>query len=337
MSRVRLTSGLVALVFIAAGAGAYLYVNTLVPRVKTRVEQALSERFDADAKVERLDISLLPRPQVSGDGLSIRHKGWSEQHPLIYIRHFKAATGFSTILDYRNVVSVVKLDGLEIHIPARGRSTLKEGMEANQETADAQPGSDRTQLRFLIETMVADNTLLEIEPKKAGKEPLQFWIKQLVMRSVGPRQAMTFTARLENPTPPGLIDSKGNFGPWQRDDPRSTPVSGDYTFERADLGVFKGISGILSSSGKYHGVLQHIEVDGQTDTPNFALKSGGTAVDLKTTFHSVVDGTNGDTILDPVDATFLNSEFICKGGRCTPTGAKWERDFAGCVHQKGAH
>jgi hypothetical protein len=27
-----------------------------------------------------------------------------------------------------------------------------------------------------------------------------------------------------------------------------------------------------------------------------------------------VDGTNGDTILDPVDATLLGSEFICRGG-----------------------
>ncbi len=78
--------------------------------------------------------------------------------------------------------------------------------------------------------------------------------------------------------------------------------------------MFKGISGILSSTGRYQGVLQHIEINGATDTPQFALKQGGEPVHLTTDFHSVVDGTNGDTILDPVNARFLHSEFICRGG-----------------------
>jgi hypothetical protein len=61
-------------------------------------------------------------------------------------------------------------------------------------------------------------------------------------------------------------------------------------------------------------VLQHINVNGSTDTPNFALKQGGASVHLTSRFHSVVDATNGDTILDPVDASFGHSEFICSGG-----------------------
>src|SRR5205823_1358013 len=136
----------------------------------------------------------------------------------------------------------------------------------------------------------------------------------LTLRSVGPGQPMTFSARLTNAKPPGLIESRGSFGPWQKDDPRATAVSGNYTFKNADLGVFKGIRGILSSTGDYHGVLQHIEVDGNTDTPDFALKRGGEPVRLTTNFHSIVNGTDGDTILNPVDARFLNSEFICRGG-----------------------
>jgi hypothetical protein len=125
---------------------------------------------------------------------------------------------------------------------------------------------------------------------------------------------MSFQAALTNPKPPGQIDSNGKFGPWQRDDPRATAVSGNYTFQNADLSVFKGISGTLSSKGSYRGVLQHIDVDGATDTPNFALKTGGETVHLATQFHSIVNGTDGDTILDPVDARFLRSEFICRGG-----------------------
>jgi hypothetical protein len=299
---------------IGAGVGGYFYVRTLGPRLKNRAVQALSERFDADVELKTLTFSLFPQPSVEGNELTIRHKQWNDPHPLIRIRRFWAAPDFLTVFDRRNLIRLVRLEGLEIHIPPRGRSTMAHGMEANQPVASAEPGHDPTRLHFLIERIVADGALLEIEPKTEGKDPLQFEIKELTMHSAGPSQAMAFDAKLTNPKPPGIIDTTGRFGPWQRDDPRSTPVSGDYRFEHADLGVFHGISGILSSTGKYGGVLQHIEVDGQTDTPDFGLKGGGDPVHLKTTFHSVVDGTNGDTILDPVDATFLRSEFICRGG-----------------------
>jgi hypothetical protein len=313
--RKALVYGAVAVLVLAIGAGiaGYFYIRTLGPRLKNRAVQALADRFDADVELKSLQFSLFP-PSVGGDELTIRHKQWNDPHPLIRIRRFRATPDLLTLFDRRNLVRVVRLEGLEIHVPPRGRSTMAHGLEANQEVASGEPGRDTTRFRFLIEKIVADGTLLEIEPKTEGKDPLQFEIKELTMRSVGPSQAMAFDAKLTNPKPPGIIDTTGSFGPWQRDDPRSTPVSGDYSFQQADLGVFHGIHGILSSKGKYGGVLQHITVDGETDTPDFGLKSGGHPIHLKTTFHSVVDGTNGDTILDPVDATFLRSEFICRGG-----------------------
>jgi hypothetical protein len=36
-------------------------------------------------------------------------------------------------------------------------------------------------------------------------------------------------------------------------------------------------------------------------------------VHLKTTFHAVVDGTSGDTYLEPVNAQFLNSSLVARG------------------------
>jgi hypothetical protein len=134
------------------------------------------------------------------------------------------------------------------------------------------------------------------------------------MHSVGRDLPMSFTATLQNAKPPGEIQSTGSFGPWQEKDPGLTPVSGDYTFEHANLGVFKGISGMLSSRGKYKGTLDHIEVDGDTDTPDFTVRVSGHPVDLKTTFHAIVDGTDGDTLLQPVDAHLGRSTIHCEGG-----------------------
>ena len=124
---------------------------------------------------------------------------------------------------------------------------------------------------------------------------------------------MHFDAELTNPRPQGTILTSGRMGPWVVEDPGETPVAGDYRFERADLSVFKGIAGILSSTGKYEGVLRDLVVDGQTDTPDFRLTHFGTALPLHTEFHAHVDGTNGDTLLQPVDATLGQSHFTAEG------------------------
>jgi hypothetical protein len=294
----------VCLFLIAGGVALEQYARSLGPRARDRIIRALQDRFDADVQLRSVNLSIFPKPTVIAEGLTLRHKRWTDPEPLIYIRRFTAQTDFSTVIDRRNHVGFVRLEGLAIHIPPRGHAA---------EAASAEPGHDTTRLRFLIETIVADDALLEIAPKIPGKDPLRFDIQKLTLRSVVPGHAMAFAAVLTNPKPPGLISSNGTFGPWQRDDPRATPVWGRYTFRNADLGVFNGISGILSSDGNYRGVLQHIEVDGTTDTPNFALKPGGTPVHLSTKFHSIVNGTDGDTILDPVDAHFLHSEFLCYG------------------------
>jgi uncharacterized protein involved in outer membrane biogenesis len=291
-----------------------VYVKGFGPRAKQRVIDALQDRFDADVSLKSIDVSLFPQPSVVGEDLTIRHKQWSDPRPLIHIRRFSGRTDFWTLINRRNQVNLVRLEGLEIHLPPRGHAAEKDVEEDQHEVASAEAGHDTTRLKFLIQTIVADGTLLEIEPKVQGKRPLRFDIEKLKLHSVGPGQPMAYQAKLTNPKPPGLIDTSGSFGPWQRDDPRATEISGKYTFTNANLGVFKGISGTLASTGKYHGILQHIEVDGATDTPNFALKRGGQPVHLKTTFHSIVSGTDGDTLLEPVDATFLKSEFICRGG-----------------------
>jgi hypothetical protein len=90
-------------------------------------------------------------------------------------------------------------------------------------------------------------------------------------------------------------------------------VQGAYSFSNADLGTIKGIGGILSSTGKYVGSLGNIVVDGATDTPDFHLAISGHPVPLHTDFHAIVDGTSGDTYLEPVKAKLLNSSFIAQG------------------------
>ena len=107
--------------------------------------------------------------------------------------------------------------------------------------------------------------------------------------------------------------ASGHFGPWNADNPRDTQLDGSYSFSHADLNTIKGISGILSSHGQFGGVLDHITIDGETQTPDFALDVSDHPMPLHTVFHAYVDGTTGDTYLDPVQARLKDSDFTASG------------------------
>lgn len=313
MRKLLVYGGLTLAVLAAAVWGIHQYVRTLGPRAKSHVVKALSARFDADVSLANLQLYLFPAPRAVGSSLTIRHRGWPDSQPLISISKFTADSTFFNLFFQRYKVRLLRLEGLRIHVPHRGQSTARTTKHDDELVETKQPGGDRTQLGIRIDAIIADGTQLQIDPKDPSKDPLLFDIRNLQLHSVGPAQPLRFDAVLENPKPPGLINTSGQFGPWQKEDPRATAVAGNYDFSQADLSVFKGIRGILSSRGTYGGVLQHIEVQGETDTPQFALRKRGSPVHLRTKFHSIVNGMTGDTILDNVDARFLHSEFLCRG------------------------
>ena len=139
-----------------------------------------------------------------------------------------------------------------------------------------------------------------------------FNIQNVLLHNVGAGQPMRFHATLINPKPIGAIDSTGTFGPFNTTDAGAFPVAGSYTFSHADLNTIKGIGGLLSSSGRYTGQLNRITVDGVTDTPNFSIDISGHPVPLRTRFHAIVDGTSGDTDLQPVDAWLGHSHILAR-------------------------
>jgi hypothetical protein len=70
----------------------------------------------------------------------------------------------------------------------------------------------------------------------------------------------------------------------------------------------------LSARGTFGGTLGRIDIHGEADTPQFTVTAGGHPVPLHTTYHAIVDGTNGNTLLDPVNGSFLNTSLVAKGG-----------------------
>ncbi len=165
----------------------------------------------------------------------------------------------------------------------------------------------------MIDDLISTDAKLVIIPRKEGKKPKVWAIHDLHMESVTFDRAMPFEATLTNGVPPGEIVTRGSFGPWSSDEPGQTPLDGTFTFDQADLSVFKGISGILSAKGTFGGRLERIEVHGETDTPEFTITSVGHAIPLLAKYHAIVDGTNGNTILERIDGSFLNTSLVAKG------------------------
>ena len=283
--------------------------------LQARMLQALHEHYQADVQLENLHVTLIPDFYATADNFVLPYRGRSDVPPLIRVRHLAIEANVLQLLRTPVHLSSVKLDGLEIKVSPKRQSQPK--------AAPAGRPKHHTHFaNFIIDRVEAGGTMLYILRKDPTSEPMLFELRKLALRSAGIGQPMTFIAELTNPTPPGLIDTTGHFGPWDFDEPSSTKVDGHYDFQHADLSVFNGISGILSSVGDYTGALNNIVVDGTTDTPNFQLDSGGQEVHLTTQFHAVVDGTNGNTYLQPVNAHFLNSDVVTNGQVAGKPGQK---------------
>lgn len=277
------------------------YIPVLKESLRSRAVRALQERFHAELHYRAVDVQLLPALVVTADDVAFQGSGASDFPPLIQADRILVETDYPGLL--RHHIRRVRLDGLAMRLP------LKHGGGSGGESAR----TEGRRFPMLIDQIEADTAQLELLRSKAEKPPLEFEIHHLRMSSVDLNRPAEFQASLTNPQPRGEINTRGLFGPWDAEEPSQTPVSGRYTFSNADLATFKGIGGILSSEGKYQGVLKRIEVDGETDTPNFFLRPGGNRVLLHTSFHSIVDGTNGNTWLQPVNATIRNSTLVARG------------------------
>src|ERR1700730_13861878 len=245
-----------------------------------------------DASLSKVDVgafhgTYFPRPGCVLERVTFQHNPKAGTPPLITVEKIRVEGSFSGLFAER--VRRMRAEGMHILIPPRG----------TDEHCQTQKRST-----FVIDDLIADGAILEVASREADKPPLKFAFREFTLSNVGSHGPASFRAKLSNPEPPGEITTTGKFGPWDAGDVGKTAVSGEYSFQHADLGVFHGIAGLLSSSGKFSGVLDRIEVQGLTDTPHFTVTSSSHQVQLRTQFHAVVNGENGDTFLQKVAATF---------------------------------
>lgn len=334
------TAGSLLAVMVVTTAVLAVLARRVEPYLRAQIVQGLQDRFHTRVELDSFHVAqgygkhgqwgiwaigrglrIWPPQRTGGDRpLEIA----VQSVPLIALEEFSFHVPIRREMTKSMRISEIRFKELDIHVPPRSERDRQTGLESAttgpQGTSpnlaapgQAQPISAGPLTGIVVERIDCDRAQLLLETDKPDKLPLGFEITHLRLTHVTAGAPMEFEADVSNPKPVGMIHTTGSFGPWQAADPGESPVSGTYKFEHADLATFKGIAGILSSTGRYQGTLRNIVVDGEADVPDFRLTHFGNAMPLHTQFHARVDGTDGDTWLEPVDATLGRSHFTTQG------------------------
>jgi hypothetical protein len=276
------------------------------PILKGRVIETLSTRFNSRVELDDLQVSLIKGLAVSGKGLRIYNPddvvAAGAKDPLFVVRQFEFHARLLGLFLKPTHVGTVYVQGLEINIPPK-----------SMRQQNAAKSRHQGKIKIVVDELVCDDSRLVIGTDKPNKDPKLFELSHIVMHNVGPNEPWRYDATLTNAVPKGQIHAEGTFGPWDTETPGDSTVTGKYTFQNADLNTIKGIGGILHSVGDFNGQLDRIEVHGTAEVPDFSLDTANHPVPLHTQFSAIVDGTTGDTYLQPVHAKLGESEFSCQG------------------------
>ncbi len=292
---------------------AEVVVRRAEPILKGRVIETLRARFDGRVELDWMDVSVLHGLQVSGEGLRIFSSddvmAAGATAPLISIRQFGFHAGWAGLFFKPMRVDRVYVTGMEISVPPQEIRSRDYGER------------HRGKVKIMVGEIFCDDSRLVLATLKPGREPKHFELRHIELHDVGPKAPWQYFAVVENAIPKGDIHAHGTFGPWQAESPGDSMVTGQYTFDHADLNTIRGIGGMLASAGEFRGQLDRIDVNGVADVPNFSLDTANRPMPLHTKFHAIVDGTSGDTYLQPVQARLGQTDFQCAGAVTNERGA----------------
>ena len=303
-----------AVVFIAACLAAFFW-NRFWPFTEKAVVQDLAEASDSTVTIRGSHRTYFPFPGCILDGVEFHHG--PDKWTLITIDKLTIEGSYSGILTNR--VPRIRAEGGHVFVPPFGSNVAFNTQHS----------------KLVVEELVANGTVVEFASNDPSRKPLRFDVQQGVLHDVQWGDPIGYDLKFHNPEPPGEIATRGKFGVWIKGNPGETPISGEYTFEHADLGVYEGIAGMLSSKGKYDGLLKHIDIAGATDVPDFEVRTGQHKVKLVTQYTAFVDAIHGDTFLKHVDAHFRRTNLAVEGSVAGVKGRKGKTALLDLTSRQG--
>ncbi|HKW19377.1 MAG TPA: AsmA-like C-terminal region-containing protein [Terriglobales bacterium] len=275
---------IVTVVFVATT----LLVRHFWPFAESSIKSRLARSTSAHVHFGRFHEKYFP-PGCVAENVVFERNG----HNVIAIQRLTIRSGLLGL--FRHHVSVLRAEGARIVL-------------TKSDVAAARSSDDQTTLDQLI----ADGAVLEVTHGQQ-RPPLRFIFHRFRLQNLGGSGTTKFSAVFENPLPQGLVRTSGQFGPWNSSGAAATQVSGEYSLENADLGVFHGIGGRITSKGSFKGTFRQMEVEGSTAAPQFEVTSTQHSLPLYTQFSAFVNATNGETVLRDIKAKFGHDEIDARG------------------------
>jgi len=268
------------------------------PFTQARVAQGLESIAHSKVTIGKFHMVYFPHVGCVAENVTFAGSASTGGTPtLATIQKMAIEARYADLIARPGYIARIVLDGLHVKVPAPG---------TGGSSASTQPSTVR------VGEIVADGAVLEVT-RSDDKPPLRFEIRSLTVRSFGRNSTWSYRVYMQNAEPPGNIISDGQFGPLNLQDLGTTPFSGSYKFQNANLSVFRGIAGTLSSTGEFAGPLGEIGIRGAIDIPDFEAAKSGHPVHLTSRFSAKVNGTNGDVFLTQVETSFLQTSVASSG------------------------
>ena len=283
----------VLLVIAAAVVCLAILYREAWPFSQKAVMADLGDASDSEVTIRSSRQTYFPTPGCILEGVVFRHG--PDRFTIITVEKLTIEGSYLGILTQH--VPRITAEGAHIFVPPFD----------NKMTFDTEHSS------LVVDEIVANNSVVDFESDEPHKAALRFEVHEARMNDVRWGNPFRYHLKFQNPKPPGELAVNGSFGPYTKSRPEDTPFSGEYTFDHADLGVYGGVAGMLTSKGKFGGVFKHIDISGTTDTPDFEVTTGKHKVKLQTQFDAFVDAMHGDTFLKRVEAHFGRTIIMAEG------------------------
>lgn len=271
----------------------WIVFTLLWPFTREKVESDLGDATGSTVVIQSLHKTFFP-PGCVMKGVTFTPLRNAQSESAVSIEKLTIRSSYTRLWAKHIDMSV---EGAEVHLPVPGQDI---GFRF-----DSPPKATVDQIT------VKDSALLI--HSQANSTPTRFDVHELVLKHPGKREEMPFELKVRIPEPPGELEVSGKLGKWRSDNPGQTLASGTYSLERADLGVFVGIRGAVSSRGSFNGNIQHIQLQGSADAPDFGVTRSGHRVHVTGDFRALVNGTNGDVALEEVHAALAKTQVNAKG------------------------
>ncbi len=253
--------------------------------------QALEQQSGSSVEIGSFQHIYFPHPGCIAQNVIFRRSGNST--PLITIRKLTIMGSYSTLMLHH--ITMIRAEQTHVTIPPHGTSV-------GPEFTPIELGVLHSEIT--IGKIFADGAEVEFLPDQPGKQPLVYHISKLALHNLAEGQPLLYHASIQLPLPPADVYVQGKLSPVRHGQVGTTVMSGTFDVENMKLGVFGGIAGTLASKGSFDGVLQHINVQGATNTPDFEVTESGHKLHLVSHYQALVNGMNGDVALNSVTAQF---------------------------------